>query len=73
MPAKSSRSDKKIWFNLSVPALAREAFYFFSAWLGLGALMEIFLPGFFSLYFNAAFLAAAWLACLFLILFYVRR
>lgn len=51
-------------FKINKRLAAGESFYFFSLVLFVGALTEIIFPGLFRLYFNFAFLAAAWLASL---------
>lgn len=57
----------------SLSCLIEEIFYFFSALLLLGAVIELFFPGLFVLYFNVVFLIAGWLVAAGLILFYVRK
>lgn len=56
-----------------ISAITREAFYFFSTLLALGAIIEFIFPGLFSLFINAAILVAGWLISLALLLLYVRR
>lgn len=56
-----------------ISSIVREAFYFFSTLLVLGAIVEFIFPGLFSLFVNAAILVAAWLLSLALLLLYVRR
>jgi hypothetical protein len=50
-----------------------EAFYFITALLFLGLLVEFILPGLFQLYFNSAFLAFLWLINVFLLILYDRK
>ncbi|MGE5425609.1 MAG: hypothetical protein ACM3PZ_00830 [Bacillota bacterium] len=52
--------------------IAEEAFYFFSALLVLGGLVEFLFPGLFSLYVDVALVAVGWVLSL-LIIIYVRR
>ncbi len=50
-----------------------EAFYFITALLFLGLMVEFILPGLFQLYFNSAFLAFLWLINAFLLILYDRK
>ncbi|PKM88070.1 hypothetical protein CVU83_02210 [Candidatus Falkowbacteria bacterium HGW-Falkowbacteria-2] len=59
--------------NPKISVIVKEAFYFFSALLVLGAIVETLFPGLFSLFVNAALIAAGWLISLILLLLYVRR
>lgn len=50
--------------------LIEESFYFLTALLFLGLIVELILPGLFQLYFNSAFFVFLWLInALFLILY----
>lgn len=50
-----------------------ETFYFITALLFLGFVIELILPGLFQLYFNSAFLASLWLVSLFCLILYDKK
>jgi hypothetical protein len=50
-----------------------ESFYFITALLLLGLIVELILPGLFQLYFNSAFLAFLWLINVLLLILYDRK
>lgn len=67
-------TEKKRDISRSVVALLmKEAVYFLSGLLLLGAVWELIFPGLFLLYFNVAFIAGLWLAAILACLLYVRR
>ncbi|MDD3285273.1 MAG: hypothetical protein PHG95_01385 [Patescibacteria group bacterium] len=53
--------------------LARESFYFFSALLATGAVIESLLPGFFRLYFSIPVLSGFWLLSLIVSLLCIKE
>lgn len=64
---KSNKNKKLIYLFME------EFFYFLTALLFLGLLVELILPGLFQLYFNSAFLAFLWLTNSFFLILYDRQ
>jgi hypothetical protein len=65
--AKDNKSQKLVRLFIV------ESFYFITALLFLGLLVELIFPGLFQLYFNSAFLASLWLINAFLLILYDRK
>lgn len=66
-PVKQQQNRKKIFIWIE------SCFYFLSALLLLGFIVEVLIPGLFKIYFNVSFLALLWIANFFLLVLYDRK